>query len=135
MTLLCGLAYVDRLTLDEDLIKSSILMAEEFWKLCVLPELLGKWFPHQKLPRFDVETDKDSGKWCLCKENRGGGMIGCDGKSCQMKWFHLTCLGMSESVYQKESGFVPHAKISSGSQYRGNLHATTSINFIIISVL
>ena len=58
------------------------------------------------------------------------------GKSCQMKWFHLTCLGMSKSsIYRKESGFVPYAKISSDSQSQGNLHATTSINFNIISVL
>ena len=38
-------------------------------------------------------------------------------------------------VYQKKSGFVSHAKISSGSQSRGNLHVTTSINFSNISVL
>ena len=57
--------HVERLTLDEDLIKSSIPMVEKFWKLCELPELLGKWFTHQKLPRFDVETEEDSGKWCL----------------------------------------------------------------------
>ena len=63
--------HVERLILDEDLIKSSIAMAEKFWKLCVLPELLGKWFTRQKLPRFDVETEEASGKWCFCKD-RGG---------------------------------------------------------------
>ena len=60
-------------------------MAEKIWKLYVLPELLGKWFTRQKLPRFDVEAEEDSSKCCFCKEDRGGGMIGCDGKSCQMK--------------------------------------------------
>ena len=68
--------HVESLTLDEDLIKSSISMAEKFWKLCVLPELLGKWFTRQKLPTFDVETEEDSGKWCFFKD-RGGDMIGC----------------------------------------------------------
>ena len=59
--------HLERLTLDEDLIKSSIPMAEKFWKLCVLPELLGKSFNHQKLPKFDVETEEDSGKWCFAR--------------------------------------------------------------------
>ena len=65
--------HVERLTLDEDLIKSSIPMVDKFWKLSVLPELLGKWFTRQKLPRFDVETEEDSGKWGFCEENTGGG--------------------------------------------------------------
>ena len=76
--------------------------------LCT-PRTLREVFTRQKLPRFDVETEKDSGKWCFCKD-RGGGMIGCDGKSCQMKWFHLTCLGMSESSIPKGKWFCPTCK-------------------------
>ena len=58
--------------------------------------------------RFDVETEEDSGKWCFCKD-RGGDMIGWDGKLCQMKWFHLTCLGMSESsIYTERKVVLSH---------------------------
>ena len=32
------------ITLDEDLMKESVPKAERFYKLCILPELLGKWF-------------------------------------------------------------------------------------------
>ena len=103
--------HVERLTLDEDLMASSISIAEKFWKLCVLPELLGKWFTCHKLPNCNVETEVDSGSWCFCKEDRGGGMIGCDGKSCEIKWFHLTCLGMTESSTPKGKWFCPTAKV------------------------
>jgi len=89
---------------------SGIPIAEKFWKLCVLPELLGKWFTHHKLPNCNVETEDDSGRWCFCKEDRGGGMIGCDGKSCEIKWFHLTCLGMTESSIPKGKWFCPTCK-------------------------
>ena len=38
-------------------------------------------------------------------------MIGCDGKSCEIKWFHLTCLGMTESSTPKGKWFCPTAKV------------------------
>ena len=36
-----------------------IFMQVGNYAVCVLPELLGKWFTHQKLPRFDVETEEN----------------------------------------------------------------------------
>ena len=46
-------------------------------KLCVLPELLGKWFTMQDpwlLVPCDVgeaETEEDDGSWCYCKQPKG----------------------------------------------------------------
>ena len=36
--------HIKRITLDEDLMKELVPKAERFYKLCILPELLEKWF-------------------------------------------------------------------------------------------
>ena len=35
--------HIERLTLDEALLKSALPTADKFVKTCILPELLGKW--------------------------------------------------------------------------------------------
>ena len=63
-----------------------------------MPELIGKWFTRSRENIVEVEvsdTDEpDEGKWCYCKESRGGDIVGCDNSKCVIKWFHLACLQM-----------------------------------------
>ena len=70
--------------LDEDLVRESVPKAERFYKLCILPELLGKWFTRsptqcntEQTLQLDAVED-DDGSWCICKQDKGGRMIGCD---------------------------------------------------------
>ena len=69
----------------------------------MLPELLGKWYkckqcPKVQSPSLSAQTEEeDSGTWCYCREDKGGEMIGCDVKSCEITWFHLYCVEMSPS--------------------------------------
>ncbi len=87
--------HTERITLDDTLIQSAIPTAEKFWRLCVLPELLGKWYTRNQPQSLHAQVEEDSGTWCYCKEDKGGEMIACDGKSCLITWFHLDCVGMS----------------------------------------
>ena len=72
---------MERITLDEELVKVAIPAAEKFWRFCVLPELLGKWYTRTQCPEvpstsFRRQTEKeDSGAWCYCREDKGGEMI------------------------------------------------------------
>ena len=101
--------HIERITLDEDLLQTVLPQIERFWKLCVLPELLGKWYTRQQFPPLPSTSfqapieEEDTGKWCFCREDKGGEMIACDGKSCHITWYHLECLGMTQSS-------VPHGK-------------------------
>lgn len=94
--------HVERIALDEDLMTEVLPKAETFYKLCILPELLGKWFTRvqpgkeQTLLQLDAE-ENDDGSWCNCKENKGGKMIGCDNKTCTVKWYHLECVNLSSA--------------------------------------
>ena len=75
-----------------------------------MPELLGKWYTRTRNSTFQsssIDTEKDSGTWCYCKNEKGGEMIGCDNKSCQFQWFHIECVGMSDSTIPKGKWLCP----------------------------
>ena len=104
--------HIERITLDEDLIHTAIPNAEKFWKLCIPPELLGKWYTREtnlqvQSSSLHTRTEEDSGVWCYCRENKGGEMIGCDGKACSIKWFHVDCVGMSSSSVPRGKWLCP----------------------------
>lgn len=91
--------HIERIKPDENLIAEALAKAECFFSLCILPELVGKWFTRKRdLNDIEVpaEDHEDEGTWCYCQESRGGDMVGCDNAKCSIKWFHLSCLEMSE---------------------------------------
>jgi hypothetical protein len=63
--------HIERITLDEALIQTAIQTAERFWRLCVLPELLGKWYTRKQYPNVQSTAlhtrteEEDSGRWLL----------------------------------------------------------------------
>ena len=68
--------HIERITLDEDFIKSALPTAEKFFKLCILPELLGKWYTRKQLALGQpLPTEEDDRSWCYCREDKGGDMI------------------------------------------------------------
>ena len=90
--------HIERLTLEEDLVTSAFPVAKKFFYLCILPELIGKWYK-RNCPitgsTDSQEYDEDDGSWCHCKDRKRGDMVGCDNRACTTKWFHLECVGLS----------------------------------------
>ena len=90
--------YCERILPDNDFISEQLQLAERFFHLAILPELLGKWFTrdHTALPTVtalpDENDEEDNGSWCYCQEAKGGEMIGCENSSGNIKWFHKDCL-------------------------------------------
>ena len=109
--------YIERITLDETLIEQAVPNANKFWRLCVLPELLGKWYTRNETSNVQLQgvndsvqvqaEEEDSGTWCYCREDKGGDMIACDNKSCHTKWFHLDCVGISISMVPNGKWLCP----------------------------
>ena len=71
--------HFERLTPDTALITEALTKAERFFTLCIMPELIGKWFTRSREDIVEVEvsdTDEpDEGRWCYCKESRGGDIL------------------------------------------------------------
>lgn len=93
--------HVERITMDNEYILEAIEKAESFFARCILPELAGKWYTRHHNPLTEVQPpeihEEDDGRWCVCKESKGGEMVLCEGKNCLIKWFHMSCVGLSEA--------------------------------------
>ena len=88
--------HVERITPDNVLIESALPVTQKFFKHCILPELLGKWYTRSdKHPVNPPVPEEDDGSWCYCKSNKGGNMIACDSELCPIQWLHQECVGIS----------------------------------------
>ena len=95
--------FVQRIYPDDTFVDSALEKCEQFIKVAVLPELLGKWYskePLKKLNSASLEDDNDqtgtdhddTGLCCYCRKEESGQMITCDNAECYIQWFHTKCL-------------------------------------------
>lgn len=51
-----------------------------------------------KATNLDIKIDTEEPVFCYCqKKGRGETMLGCDGSECDIEWYHLECVGLSEA--------------------------------------
>ena len=103
-----GELFVQRIYPDNTFIASALEKCEQFVKVAVLPELLGKWYskePIRKPESADLEDDNDQADgtdetglmmWCYCRKEESGEMIACDNTECHIQWFHTKCLHITK---------------------------------------
>lgn len=87
-------SFVERIMPDEAFVKEQLHITEEFYKKCVLPELVAKIFSAPKVVCDDGE------QWCYCREAESGSMLICTSGFCSVKKFHQTCLGIKRLAKQ-----------------------------------
>ena len=71
--------------------------AGQFFRTCLLPELLGNWYTRPtEFPNAVVETSDANSepKYCYCRPEDGT-MIACDNPDCPFEWFHFKCLHLT----------------------------------------
>ena len=86
--------HIERLTQDTDHLRHALKKADLFFTRCILPELTAKWFTNNSRTLLSAVQppdvhDEDDGNWCYCKESKGGEMVACDNKTCDIG---ITCL-------------------------------------------
>ena len=108
--------HIERVLPDYDFWKSCVDKATQFFKTCILPELLGKWYTRpvtvdasteevsgsttspittsQEGACLDSQSQKQQVLCCYFQQPDDGSadMIGCDNLNCLNQWFHLQCL-------------------------------------------
>ena len=62
-----------RILKDENLISEFLQKAERFFKLCILPELVGKWYSESSVMPTEMSTVDADGRYIYsyCKEDKG----------------------------------------------------------------
>ena len=79
---------------------------ESFFRLCLLPELTGKFYSRTKTVLYSMyntvvnnpNNDKSGGQklYWYCQTEEFGEMIACDSVTWSIEWFHVKCLELSK---------------------------------------
>lgn len=114
-----------RVSRDDEFLKEAMDRATTFFKYGVLPELVGKWYTHpcsetSAVPTQDLEQPSSSSattsnelsptekKWCYCRGEDSGEMIGCENDNCPILWFHTKCLKIK--CIPKKAWYCPECR-------------------------
>ena len=95
-----GELFVQRIYPDDEFMAVVLQKVTTFFKVCILPELLGKWYTksqvYDALPSSStvdsVSSTSSQNVWCYCRKGEEGEMIECERKECPVIWFHTDCL-------------------------------------------
>jgi hypothetical protein len=114
--------HIEEIDFDKELWDTIQNKSEIFFRTAILPELVGKFY--SRLPGTGIPTisstilnDNSSNKagacenvpsssnneetWCYCNQVESGNMVYCDNENCDIKWFHFTCLKLSNEPKSK----------------------------------
>ena len=117
-----GELLAQRIYPDDTFMASALEKCEQFVKVAVLPELLGKWYSKEPIKKAESsntdveEIDKDQADdtyqtrllWCYCRKEESGEMIACDNTECHIQWFHTNCLHITK--IPKRKWFCPDCR-------------------------
>ena len=95
--------YVERIYVDKNFMEKKLKKALNFHKMCVLPELIYKYFSRKKV--FSSKSTHCDGatstcaqvepRYCICNDTANSTkMIMCGNENCDKQWYHIKCLKM-----------------------------------------
>ncbi|XP_068673794.1 uncharacterized protein [Montipora foliosa] len=95
---------IERIYPDPEHSNTVLPKLEAFWRICILPEILGRWFTR----RCDVLTSvpNDNGI-CFCRGQNSENVVSCSNVECPYGKFHIACLSLSE-VPTLKLWYCPH---------------------------
>ena len=64
----------------------------EFWRICVLPEVLARWYTRRENVTVDGASLADA--TCYCRQETVEETVKCCNPNCPIQQFHLSCLGI-----------------------------------------
>ena len=77
---------------------------EAFWRVCILPEILGHWYTR----KCTLPINKPSGDgMCFCRGPRDDTVITCSNPECPYTEFHPSCLAFGSAMTLK-TWYCPH---------------------------
>lgn len=121
----CGTVkfFNQRILPDEEHWHSVLPKLTKFWRTCILPEVLGKWYTRKHF-MANTQADKppETGSICYCRMNTDEKTVLCCNPSCAIVSFHLSCLKI-ESI--PKTWYCPHCRTL--SQFKRSRKATSHI--------
>ena len=92
--------YHERIYPDCALWQSVQPKLTKFWRICILPEVLGRWYTRKcHMPSLmQVPAACNDNSICYCRKATEEETITCSNPKCSLIKFHLSCLGISDQV-------------------------------------
>jgi hypothetical protein len=84
--------HIERVKFDPEFFAESVVKAAHFYKVGVLPELLGKWYSTERKPEEVISGNLSC--FCLAPAQDKNLIVECQSSFCKLKKFHLQCLGL-----------------------------------------
>ena len=111
MTVVCAIdsgknvhLVIERIYPDLEHSKRVLPKLQEFWKICILQEILGRWFTR----RCDVPTSvPDDQGICFWIGQNSNHVVSCSNVECPFGKFHVSCLSLRE-VPTLKTWYCPH---------------------------
>ena len=86
-----------------EFVDACIEQPSQFFKVAILPELLGRWYSRSLVIPVKMNSRTSSYDYCYCKEELGGEMVCCNNSGCNSgQWFHLSCLNIKTTPRVKK---------------------------------
>ena len=97
-------SLVELINVDMTFLTENVAKALRFYKLAILPELVGKWYSRDHVPCPHIESialENNSEICCTCGESKQGDTVVCSDKACVISRYHLICLGLVDKPQGK----------------------------------
>ena len=104
--------FIERILPDNKFWESNLPKLDNFFEVCILPEIVGKYYTNLSLASEQtVPQDSHSNQsnnqntnlpnskelWCTCRGDETKDMVGCDNENCKWKWLHFDCVGLKRA--------------------------------------
>ena len=106
----CGATkfFHQRILPEEQHWNSVLPKLTKFWRTCILPEVLGKWYTRQHfMAQVQNDTQPEPGGISYCRKNNDDKGVLCRNPKCPILSFHLSCLKI-ESI--PNTWYYPHCR-------------------------
>lgn len=90
--------------------ETQIPKLEKFWRSCVLPEILARWYTRKVdlKPQISPRESQPSGD-CYCRQSTNERPITCTNPECKVSTFHPSCLCINKLKVPKV-WYCPHCR-------------------------
>ena len=101
---------------DIDFLMEKVPVATKFFVFSILPELIGRWYSKSQVAVPEIKSKEDNiENVCTCQSIVDSKIIICSNKSCVVKKYHISCLGIEH--LPKKKWFCPYCSRKK-SRYR-----------------
>lgn len=92
--------YVERIHYDSEMAMTMVTVLDKFFVSILLPKILCGYESEEKsLPSNQV--------FCVCRKKESGKMIECDSPSCEIGWYHYSCLRLPDNFEPIDEWYCP----------------------------